>query len=148
MTTSEPAITTDSWAAQLEQLKARYKHVRQPILVALNILLHDPNISVAGAKAQAAQHGTRITAASVAAAQRLLERRDAPPAATSVPTATAPQRPARRDRPARVAGIPFDAEALVRGVVAKIQGQGSAETERIREAVRRAIAALQAAIGS
>jgi len=145
MTTSEPAITTDSWAAQLEQLKARYKHVRQPILVALNILLQDPNISVAGAKAQAAQHGTRITAASVAGAQRLLERRDQAPVATAEPAAKTPQRPARPDRPVRTAGIPFDAEALVRGVVAKIQDHGSVGAERMREAMRKAIAILQAA---
>ncbi|MEO6597256.1 MAG: hypothetical protein ABIP94_21140 [Planctomycetota bacterium] len=39
----------------------------------------------------------------------------------------------------------MDAETLIRGVVAKIQGQGSAEAERMREAMRRAVAILQAA---
>ena len=41
-----------------------------------------------------------------------------------------------------------DAEALVRGFVAKLQGQGNAEAERLREAMRKAIAVLQAAVGS
>jgi hypothetical protein len=41
-----------------------------------------------------------------------------------------------------------DAEALVRGFVAKLQGQGNAEAERLRDAIRKAIAVLQAAAGS
>jgi hypothetical protein len=32
-------------------------------------------------------------------------------------------------------------------VVAKIQGQGSVEADRLREAMRKAIAVLQAAVG-
>jgi len=79
-------------------------------------------------------HGARITAASVAAAQRLLARQDPAPVATSTPAATAPQRPARRERPVRAAGIPFDAEALVRSVVAKVQSHGSVEADRLRDA--------------
>jgi hypothetical protein len=38
--------------------------------------------------------------------------------------------------------------ALVRGVVAKLQGQGNAEADRLRDAMRKAIAVLQAAVGS
>src|SRR5262245_41105257 len=76
MTATETASTTDSWAAQLEQLRARYKHVRPPILAALNVLLHHENITTDDAKAQAALHGVRITAASVAAARTLLARID------------------------------------------------------------------------
>ncbi len=122
---------------------SRYKHVREPILVALNLLLHDQNIALDDAKAQAALHGTRITAASMAAAQRLMERRtDAPVAATATTAATPTQRPARR---ARAADPGVDAEALIRGVVAKIQGQGSVEANRMREAMRKAVAILQAA---
>ena len=146
MTATDSSPATDTWAAQLEQLKVRYKHVREPILVALNILMHDQNISVDDAKAQAALHGARITAASVSAAQRLLSRQDGVPASPSpTPATKAPQRPARRTQ---ATGIPFDTEALVRGVVAKIQGQGSVEADRLRDAMRKAIAVLQAAVGS
>ena len=41
-----------------------------------------------------------------------------------------------------------DAEALVRGFVAKLQGRGNAEADRLREAMRKAVAVLQAAAGS
>ena len=147
MTATNSAPTTDTWAAQLEQLKLRYKHIRPPILAALNILLHNKDIELDDAKAQATLHGVRITAASVAAAQRLLSRMGDQPAAATTATKRAPaaaERPARRPRaPARE----LDAEALVRGVVAKIQGQGTAEADRLRDAMRKAIAVLQAAVG-
>ena len=57
-------------------LEVRYPKVREPILVALHILTQNPDISLDDAKAQAALHGTRITAASVAGARRLLSRQD------------------------------------------------------------------------
>ena len=139
---TEPLPPTDTWNQQLAQLKARYKHVREPVLVALNILMHDQNITVKDAKAQANLHGVRITAASINAARTLLSRMDSPVVAT--PTAktepTAPIRSARRVR----AVEPVDAEAIIRGFVAKLRGQGNAEAERLREGIRRAIAVLQA----
>src|SRR5262245_4242502 len=144
MTAIETAPTSDSWAAQLEQLRARYKHVRPPVLAALNILIHDQNISIDDAKAQAALHGVRITAASVAAARTLLSRMDGLPTAVAPTTTSAPTRAPRRSRTPEKG---LDAEALVRGFVAKLQGQGNAEAERLREAIRKAIAVLQAAVG-
>ena len=41
---------------------------------------------------------------------------------------------------------PLDANALIQDVVAKIQAQGNAEVERMREAVRKAIAVLEAIV--
>lgn len=41
----------------------------------------------------------------------------------------------------------IDTEALIRGVVSRIQSQGSAEADRLRDAVRKAIALLQTAVG-
>lgn len=52
-------------------------------------------------------------------------------------------RDARPPRPEEA----IDAEALVRGFVANLQTQGNSETERLRDAMRRAIAVLQAAVG-
>ena len=147
MTATEPTPTptTDTWNQELAQLKARYKHVREPVLVALNILLHDQNIALEDAKAQANLHGVRITAASVNAARTLLSRMDSPvatPTLKSEPTALA--RSARRARTAE----PVDAEVIIRGFVAKLRGQGNAEAERLREGIRKAIGVLQAAVGS
>jgi len=144
MTTTETAPATDTWTAQLEQLRARYKHVRPPVLAALNILVHEQNISIDDAKAQASLHGIRITAASVAAARTLLSRVDGPPTPVAPTTTSEPARAPRRPRPPEKG---LDAEALVRGFVAKLQGQGNAEADRLREAMRKAIAVLQSAVG-
>jgi len=149
-TEAVPARSHDAWAAQLEQLRVSYKHVRPPILAALNILIHDENASVDDAKARAAAHGVRITAASVGAARTLLSRMDDKPAATAMPTpngavATPSQpRPARRARPG---DGEVDADALIRQVVAKLQNQSTAEAERVRDAVRKAMAILQTVVG-
>lgn len=140
-----PAPVNDTWTRQLDELKSRYKHVREPILVALNILLHDPNVALDDAKAQAQIHGVRITAASVDAARRLRERMDdgEPAAAVRRPT----NKPAPASRRARAASTASDPEALIRGLVEKLQVQGNADAERLREAMRKAIAVLQAAMG-
>jgi len=153
MTATATMAPNDSWTEQLEQLKARYKHVRQPVLVALNILLHDENVSLDDAKAQARMHGVRITAASVNAAKTLRAKMDAEHIAkeTNARTAQAPRVPElpepRRVRRPRAPDKAIDAEAMIRNVVAKLQGQGNAEADRLRDAMRKAIAALQAAIG-
>jgi hypothetical protein len=143
MTTTDPLPATDPWAVQLEQLAARYRHVRKPIVAALNVLLHDENATLEDAKAQAAARGIRITAASLNAARTLLAKMDAP-AAVVPPAATssATREPRRPRAPERT----IDAEALVRVFVAKLQGQGNAEAERLRDAMRKAIGVLQAAV--
>jgi hypothetical protein len=41
-----------------------------------------------------------------------------------------------------------DAESLIKNVVARIQGQGNVEAERLRNGIRKAIAALQATLGN
>jgi hypothetical protein len=142
MTATAALPATDSWTAQLEQLTARFKHVRKPIVAALNVLLHSRAISNDDAKAQAAARGFRITAASIAGARTLLEKMDARTTTAAAPIAP-PARPQRRVR----APEPVDAEALVRGFVAKLKGQGNAEAERLRVGIRKAIAVLQAAVG-
>lgn len=144
--------TTDTWTAELAQLRNRYKAVREPILAALNLLQQDANITDDDAKARAAMRGIRITAASINGARNLLLKAGDAQATTATPTApatptsaaAAPQRAARRARPAEGS---VDAEALIRQVVGKLQSQGNAEAERLREAVRKAMAVLQAAVG-
>ena len=64
------------------------------------------------------------------------------------PTATtAPERPARHRRE-RATEPTVDAEALIKQVVGKLQAQGNAEAERLRDAMRKVVAILQAAIGA
>ena len=140
--TETDTISNDTWAAEMAQLRSRYKAVREPILAALNLLMQDPNITDDDAKARASMRGVRITAASINGARNLLAKRD------TVATADAPARPAaataRRVRPATPE---IDAEGPIRQVVGKLQSQGTAEAERLREAMRKAVAMLTAAIG-
>lgn len=137
---TEPATepSPDTWTRQIDELKARYKHVREPVLVALNILLHDADIALPDAKAQAQMHGVRITAASVDAARRLMERMEAPEPKLVRKTPAPSRRPASSGN---------DPEALIRGLVSKLQDQENAEAERLRAAMRKVIAVLQAAVG-
>ena len=147
MTASDTKTDTthDTWDAEIAQLRARYKAVREPILAALNLLLTDPNITDDDAKARAAMRGVRITAASINGARNLLAKRDT--AAPTEPTAaSATERPARPRRE-RAPEPAVDTEALIKQVVGKLKAQGNAEAERLRDAMRKAMAVLASAIG-
>jgi|SoiMethySBSTD1v2_1073268.scaffolds.fasta_scaffold350019_2 hypothetical protein len=145
LTVNDPA--SKLWNQQLAELQSRYKHVRPAIVAALCVLHEDPDASVDDAKARAAEHGVRITAASVNAAQRLLARQDGAPATNAAePKAAAPAKPTRERRPRANDGA-VDAEALIRQVVGKLQNQGNAEAERLRGVMRRVIDIMQAAVG-
>ncbi|MCA8949284.1 MAG: hypothetical protein KDE27_07265 [Planctomycetes bacterium] len=151
-TTASPPVT--DWPRQLAELQTRYPKVREPILAALHVLTENREVSLDEAKAQAAALGVRITAASVAAADRLLERQSPPatdptpaPEAPAAPKATANEpRRGRARRSPRAAPPALDIEELVRATVDKIQSQNNAEAERLREAMRQAVAVLQAAV--
>jgi hypothetical protein len=138
-----PESTTTRPNLSLDEMKARFSNVREPIVVALHVLLREPDISLENAKGSAKAYGVRITAASVSAARRRMERMDNAPAAPATAAPTAPTRPARRPRAAEPAQ---DVEELVRGLAAKVRAQSSADAERLRNAVRRAVDLLNAAL--
>lgn len=141
-------VATTEWNTAFQALRARYPKVREPIVVALHILQQNPDIALDDAKAQAALHGVRITAASVSAAQRLLSRQDDAPAPKAAPAAvvTPPAKP--RTRRAAKAEVPVDIEGVVREAVTRISAKGAADAERLRNAMRNAITALEAALES
>ena len=138
-----PETKTPAPSISLDDLKSRFSNVRQPILVAAHILIQEPSISLEDAKEAAKSYGVRITAASVSAARRVLERMHDAPAAPATPAPMAPTRPARRPRAAEPHQ---DAEALIRGVVAKLQNQGNVEAEKLRATIRRAVEILAGAL--
>src|SRR5690606_29821707 len=111
---------------------------------ALQILMQDPAIDLADVKAQATLHGTRITAATVSAAQRLLSRQDEPAAETGSTVTRPPAAP--RVRRVAKADTPLDIEELIRGTVAKVSAKGAVDAERLRTAMRKAIDVLSAAV--
>ena len=151
MTATAPIITpteTNPWAENLAAQKARFPNAKDSILFAIAALKDNPGIPIDDLKTLASQQGIRVTAASVNAAKRLLD----PENATTPVVAPAGLNPVhareRLVRRVRAAETPLDANALIQDVVAKIQAQGNAEVERMREAVRKAISALEAAVGS
>ena len=147
-TATSPSLSSDTWNLQLDQLRTRYPHARPAILVALNILLHDKDIADNDAKARAILHGARITAASLGAARTLLSRMDSPTVATEpAPAAASAPTPARAVRRLRAADQPIDAASMIQQVVSKLQEQGNADADRLRDSIRKAIAILQAAVG-
>ncbi len=154
MTATEPVTTTtnDTWAAEIAHLRARHKTVREPILAALNLLQQAPRITDEDAKARAAMRGVRLTAASINGARNLLAKRDgqeaaATPTSPDAAPATAPA-PGRAARRVRAADGNVDAAAMIQQVVAKLQQQGNVETARLKDAIRKAIQTLAAAVGA
>ena len=137
--TSAPAPDTSI----LADLQKRYANVRTPVLMALHLLQQNSDIALDDAKAEAAKYGIRITAASVAAAKRLVEREQVLADEPVQPEAAAPARPARRPRTAEPVA---DTEALIRGVVSKLQAQGNAEVDRLRTTIRRVVELLNSAL--
>lgn len=88
------------------------------------VLMQDPDIDVEHAKAVAAANGFRITAASIAAAHRLLARQDA--TTEIAPPKDKPVKPVAKARPGRPARRPeanLDVEALIRATAERIQTQ-------------------------
>lgn len=152
MTAIDPipeSTTTQPWNNLFDELKTRYPKVREPILAALAALMQNPDIGADHAKAVAAANGIRITAASIAAAQRLLSRQDAP--TEIAPPKDKPAKAVAKARPGRPARRPeanLDVEALIRATAERIQTQGNVEADRLRDAMRQAIAVLEAVLSS
>jgi len=145
-TATSSKANAGTWDAAFAALKARYPKAKDTIVFCIHAMRVNPEIALDDLKAQAAMHGIRVTAASVNAAQRLMAPQPARGAQDAV-EAEAPAKPkARRGRPARAATGELDAEAMLRAVVAKMQAQGSAEAERLRVTIRRAVAVLEAAL--
>lgn len=152
MTTLDPipdlTPPTEPWNELFATLKLRYPKVREPIVAALTALMQNPGSDADHAKAVAAANGMRITAASVAAAERLLSRQGGDSGQTrSKATTTAGKAIASNTVRARRQRAPttVDPEALIRGVVTEIQNAGNAEADRLRDAMHRAISLLQEA---
>ena len=144
------STATTTWNAAFAALKARFPKAKDSIAFCIHALQANPDIALDDLKAQALMHGIRITGASVTAAQKLMSGTTKPKAPTTAAapavaraTADAPARPARH---ARSTGAAPDPTAMIQQVVAKLQQQSGAEAERLREAIRKAVGVLRAAV--
>ena len=154
---SLPAATTvtsskanaGTWDAAFAALRARYPKAKDSIVFCIYELQNNPEVALDDLKARASMHGIRVTGASVNAAQRLMAPEEAGSEPEAAEVEPAPRKP--RGRPARqqkAASNGLDAEAMLRQVVAKMQAQSSAEAERLRASIRKAVAVLEAAVES
>lgn len=142
-----PPSSTASWDTAFAALKARYPKVKDSIVFCIHALQANPDIALDDLKAQALMHGIRITGASVTAAQKAMVGTSAAKAATMPAAApTQAEAPPRRVRRIRAPEANVDPAAMIHQVVAQLQQQSGAEAERLREAIRKAIAVLQAAV--
>ena len=140
------------WDAQFAELRTRFPGTKDSVLFCIHALQQDPDVPIGDLKAQAAMHSVRVTAASVAAAQRLLA--PAGPAAAATPATPAPGaeyqhvEPGQRARRTRIRKPEpqIDLESMVRQVVAKASESGEAKVSRMRAAIQRAIEVLRVAV--
>ncbi|MCA8954011.1 MAG: hypothetical protein KDE27_31165 [Planctomycetes bacterium] len=158
---TEEQLSTDAtatWDAQFAALKTRFPKAKDSIVFCVHALQSTPEIDLADLKARAMMHGIRVTAASVTAARRLLAPppveaptgaalepgRDPDESEDSAPTGAAA--PTRRGRRPRTSDPELDVESMIRGTIARFREEGAAEAERLRDAIRSAIAVLQSAL--
>lgn len=147
MTATTPV--PESWDAQFDALRQRFPNVRGNMLVALHIVMQQPDVTNNDAKARAAMFGATVSITNLEAARRLLN----PPAPTVTVSAeaavAAPATAAERSpSPSRQAEPTVDAEQLIRTIVGRLQDEGAVEARRLKDAVRQAIAILSRAVGS
>ena len=138
---------TDDWNAQFETLKTRFPKVKPTILFAFSVLESEPDTSIDVLKVMAKAHDIRVTAATVSAARRLLSRNPATDGDATSPAPKAAAAKPRRTRQRRGVQAPLDVEEIIRNAVTKVQSQGDAEAERLRDAMRKVVAVLQEAVG-
>jgi hypothetical protein len=141
-------IDTAAWAAHLKLLQSRFPNTKPQILFAARAIEQTPDVNLDALKEQADHYGLRVTGATLKAARRLLD-----PAAAEVPategsvdgaTAVAVAAPARRR--GRRADPSSTVEDLLRKAVGQIEARAAGELNRVRNSVRKALAALQEAL--
>lgn len=139
--------TTDDWDAQFAALQTRFPKVRDTILFAFYVLQSEPDTSLDVLRAMARPHDLRVTKATVNAARRLFDRNPATGGGRAGPAPKTVAAKPRRTRQRRAPQAPLDVDALIRNTVAKVQPQGTADADRLRDAIRQAIAVLETAVG-
>lgn len=143
--TTSTKANAGTWDAAFAALKARYPKAKDSIVFCIYELQNNPEVALDDLKARASMHGIRVTGASVNAAQRLMDPEAASETQDAESTPVAGKPKARRGRPVRTTKGDVDAEAMLRQVVAKMQAQSGAEAERLRAAIRKAVAVLATA---
>ncbi|MBL9079344.1 MAG: hypothetical protein JNL08_17720 [Planctomycetes bacterium] len=152
MTETEPVspAATDSWDALLEAMRRRYPGQKDSVLFCIHKLQQNPDLTLKDFREEAALHRIPMAGRSLHSARVLLGlqkekpaepvAREAEPAAPSTPATARARR--GRESLAETDSIEQQVVAAMR----RMQTAAGAETERLRDAIRQAIALLQRAL--
>lgn len=155
MTDLEPSAPADSWDAILDGWRRRYPGQRDSVLFCIHKLQQNPDLTLRDFRDEAKLHGIPVAGRSLHSARVLLGLARAPVAHEPEPEAATievPDTEPGRRRRGRPAGKPnasslSSIEDQVVAAVRSIQSAASADVERMRAAMRQAIAILQRALG-
>lgn len=152
------SASNSSWDQAFAALKARFPKAQDSVVFAIYTFQNSPDIALDDLKARAQMHGLRVTGQTINAARSLMMGRTPTPkpqpriAPLPVETTPAPTRiqlpeePRRAPRKTRERKPHVDVADLVLQAVTKLQQDSGSEAARLKEAIRQAVAVLQAAV--
>ena len=159
-TDTPPSAPTDSWDALLDVLRRRYPGQRDSVLFCIHKLQQNPDLTLRDFRDEARLYGIPVAGRSLHSARVLLGLQKPTPAraaatdeadgeaegsgADDLAPATAPRR--RRARSGEGEDASASIEQQVVAAMRRMQSAAEADTERLRDAIRDAIAILQRAI--
>jgi hypothetical protein len=136
----------DTWDSILDAMRRRYPGQRDSVLFCIHKLQQNPHLTLRDFRDEANLHRIPVAGRSLHSAKVLLglgqkaERRASPAQPDAAPSAG-------KRRPRAQLADASDIEQKVVAAVRQIQHASGAEAERLRAAIRQAIAFLQRAIG-
>lgn len=154
-TDTPPSAPTDSWDALLDVLRRRYPGQRDSVLFCIHKLQQNPDLTLRDFRDEARLYGIPVAGRSLHSARVLLGlQKPTPPAAAAEEGddggADAERAPVPAPRRRRTRddddGASSSIEQQVVAAMRRMQSAAEADTERLRDAIRQAIALLQRAI--
>jgi hypothetical protein len=155
---NEAPATADSWDGILANLRLRYPGQKDSVLFCLHKLHSNPELGLPDFRDEARLHGIPMAGRALHSAKVILGLAIAKPRAPNAPKnapkpsaeVAMPTEPARLGRPRRVRGGGSTADGSIEDkvldAVRQIQSAAGAEAEKLRTAVRQAVAILQRAL--
>ena len=150
---NDPPAPADGWSDLLANLRRRYPGQKDSVLFCVHKLSQDAELTLRDFRDEARLHGIPMAGRALHSARVLLglapaTKPAAPPApASDERAATAPVQRVRRERRAANDGdAPGAIETQVLDAVNRIRTAADADAEKLRQAMRDAIAILQRAL--
>ena len=166
-----PPTPPSQWDVEFERLRARFPDAKPSVLFCVHAMQQRPDIDMASLKALAELHSLKVSIGSWNAARHLLNppqpkaprpapvavdppKPDAPallgpadqlvePPSSSSPEPALPARTTAAPKTITVDDAEGPVERMARMVVAEIQAAGEAKAQRLRSAIREALAVIK-----